>query len=374
MKQRLFALAATVWLTACGGDSNPVQPEPECHALAVDLPTSDTAVALGSTLRLAPVVLENCPVELRWTYDSTLLSLQNGVFTPRAGGRTRLYVNARGKLDSTYLSIVPAGTFAAVGTESDGEIVGGLHVMNTDLTGRRDITEALPELVLRADPAWNPAGTLLAFHNTTDQVLSRERLYVTDLQGNVRRLLSESTLTEEYSPAFSRDGQRIYFVGGTMAWTALYRVRVDGTGLEQLTSMEPGVEQYPDPSPDDTRLLFSGSFYDGNPPVVKVLDLRTGAVTSLGVVGNGARWSPDGTRILYEAYGDLFVMNADGTGSRRIHPPTDDNYHYRGDWSPDGRWVITATELGRVQFIEIATGTVVPLPFGYRYARPAWKR
>jgi Tol biopolymer transport system component len=373
MKFRVLALAATVWLTACGGD-NPVQPEPECHALAVDLPMTDTAVALGSTLRLTPTVLENCPVELHWTYDSTLLSLQNGVFTPKAGGRTRLFVNARGKIDSTYLSIVPAGTFAAVGSEWDGELVGGLYVMNTDLTGRRDITEALPELVLRADPAWNPAGTLLAFHNTTDQVLSRERLYVTDLQGNVRRLLSPSTLMEEHSPAFSRDGQWIYFVGNVQAFSAIFRVRVDGTGLEQLTTMQPGVEQYPDPSPDDTRLLFSGSVYDGNLPVVKVLDLRTGAVTSLNVVGNGARWSPDGTRILYERDGDLYVMNADGSGERRIHQPTDDDYYYRNDWSADGKWAIAATELGKVQFIEIATGTVVPLPFGIRYARPAWKR
>jgi Tol biopolymer transport system component len=50
-------------------------------------------------------------------------------------------------------------------------------------------------------------------------------------------------------------------------------------------------------------------------------------------------WSPDGTQIVFmsarEGTSDLYVMNADGTGTRRLTSTRDDDSH--PSWSPDGR-------------------------------------
>ena len=53
-------------------------------------------------------------------------------------------------------------------------------------------------------------------------------------------------------------------------------------------------------------------------------------------------WSPDGKQVALVASRDghsgnaVFVVNADGTGARRITPW---NVTLRADWSPDGQWI-----------------------------------
>jgi TolB protein len=71
---------------------------------------------------------------------------------------------------------------------------------------------------------------------------------------------------------------------------------------------------------------------DGN-----ILVARAGVERQLTRDGGAARprWAPDGKRIAYLVKNRLWVMNADGTGSRRLS-----GYASGGaDWSPDGRWL-----------------------------------
>ena len=66
------------------------------------------------------------------------------------------------------------------------------------------------------------------------------------------------------------------------------------------------------------------------------------------------RWSPDGKQIMFNAVepntrtSDLFVINADGTGLRKLGPGA------RADWSPDGKQI--ALDTGREIFVQNLNG------------------
>jgi len=66
-------------------------------------------------------------------------------------------------------------------------------------------------------------------------------------------------------------------------------------------------------SPDGAHLIY------GDEKGLHILDIPTGQDTLLGVDGDVPVWSPDGTRIMYTTFSDLYVMNADGSGSQKIN-------------------------------------------------------
>jgi Tol biopolymer transport system component len=72
------------------------------------------------------------------------------------------------------------------------------------------------------------------------------------------------------------------------------------------------------------------------------LPAEGGDATPLGR-GYAARWSPDGKRLVVatptaESEGDLFVMNADGTGRHRLLATPE--LEQAADWSPDGTMIL----------------------------------
>ena len=139
----------------------------------------------------------------------------------------------------------------------------------------------------------------------------------------------------------------------------LFRIRPDGTGLEQLTHTAEWDFGNPDWSPDGRRIVVDGL------PIDKVKPRRefeTNIVTmnadgsDLRDLGPGLTpcWSPDGTQIVFSTLGNpaqIVVMNADGTGREQLAP------HW-GDprWSPQAHW-IASMKSGDIALLDLATGT-----------------
>jgi Tol biopolymer transport system component len=187
------------------------------------------------------------------------------------------------------------------------------------------------------DPAWSPAGRVIAFARHVGR--SFDLFTLTARGGRLRRLTW--TRGNEREPAWSPDGKRLAFVApGAERNEKGYRPRQvfvvnrDGSGRRQLTHDECGVVE-PAWSPDGTSLAAASCG-----AVVRVSS--SGAIHVL-VSFDGDElafdpaWSPDGRRIAYTRTRsdlntrDLWVVNADGSGRRRLA-----KFAGAPVWSPHG--------------------------------------
>lgn len=192
--------------------------------------------------------------------------------------------------------------------------------------------------------------------------------------GNLQQLTDfDHPWGDSFSPSWSADGQQIVFASGMYGTShnpALWVMDADG-GNQRL--VQPGEEahhspllgNYPRWSPDGEKIVYS--IYDGFQVDIYIYDFTTGQSTQLTshrADDSSPDWSPDGNRIIfrskrdYNDYNhDLYIINLDGTGLRRI---TRTGYIAPPVWGPDGRTVVYRSTDGLYQ-LDLQTGVVTNL-------------
>jgi Tol biopolymer transport system component len=175
-----------------------------------------------------------------------------------------------------------------------------------------------------ASASWSPDGRLLAFPAKRG---GRDALYLFDVEKRrvVRRI--ELDLDGMQTPSFSPNGQELVFVGLESGTSNLYRVRIDGSDLRQLTHDRSAVRD-PQWSPDGRSVVYvtdaaaevpPGQWLDGRFRLV-LLNLRSGRSRDITPFAHGKAvspaWSGDGESI-------AFASDQDGISNIYIlHLPT----------------------------------------------------
>lgn len=217
-----------------------------------------------------------------------------------------------------------------------------------------DLTE-LPLTVrnFNGDPAYSPDGNQISFDQDVGKSAPTVHgIYIADSDGtDPRRLTTGLQTTKAYDTEsqWSPDG-------GTIAFTriknnkeaAIFTIRVDGTGLTQLTPYKLDAAS-PDWSPDGNRIAFS-SYYDSpGGKAARVYTMRPDGSHRKPITRDRGdtvfsfqpSWSPDETRIVFvraapkNKKGDylleLYTINPDGSRRERLtHMP--DAFPFHPDW------------------------------------------
>jgi TolB protein len=156
---------------------------------------------------------------------------------------------------------------------------GGVWVMNADGTGKRDLT---PNQGFNAPGGWSPDSRRIVFTTNRD---GNNEVYVMNANGSGQRNLVPSPSSQEFGGPWSPDGKTVLFTSDRDGNWEIYAADADGKNPRNL-SRSPGI--------------------DGR--------------------GSGFAWLPDSRRIVFASTRDtrdddnpeLYVMNADGSGARRI--------------------------------------------------------
>jgi hypothetical protein len=149
-------------------------------------------------------------------------------------------------------------------------------------------------------------------------------------------------------PAWSPDGSRIAFVSDRLGGSDIFVMNADGSGVMRRTNT--GWNSSPAWSPDGNRIAFSSSRGQHGIYVMRV-DEDWWNVTHVGFdrgYNADPAWSPDGSRIAFisdwrafDFVYDLYVVNADGSEVKpvlqgpffSVDGPT---FYFQPAWSPDG--------------------------------------
>jgi TolB protein len=194
------------------------------------------------------------------------------------------------------------------------------------------------------NPTWSPGGGRVAYSSHRLACCGRGKArrwvaLVTNADGSGREELPLNR--EAIWLSFSPDWRKVAYADGR---GGLWVANLDGTGERQLAD---DAHFMPKWSPDGKRIAFSGAGAEHDSILVVNPDgSGRRLLTRNGFIESRLAWSPDGRKLLYDTdRGGIFVLDADGTGERRLTPDTTHRYHAHGfDWSPDGKTIVYASE------------------------------
>jgi Tol biopolymer transport system component len=181
-----------------------------------------------------------------------------------------------------------------------GRAWNGIYVMNADGS---QVQRLSPAEAADYSPAWSPRGELIAFASGSGKEGGTD-LFVMKPDGTGRR----PVIKNGGWPSFAADGQGLYFHSHRQDTWGVWRVNVDGSGLERITPAD--VECYTPRASADGKWLVA-AVLRGRHRQIELIDLATRKLTALTDEATD-HWnpsiSPDGRQVVYHRASPGFAV------------------------------------------------------------------
>ncbi|MEW2164016.1 cell wall-binding repeat-containing protein [Streptomyces sp. NPDC007084] len=212
-----------------------------------------------------------------------------------------------------------------------------------------------------SQPAWSPDGSRVAY-------VRGGRVETRRYTGSTLVKIPEksSSVGSASDPTFVAGGSIVvYSASGRLRWA-----ETDGSRYAQplFSTAEDGCDRQPSGAANSLIAFVRTGDTCGSPTgsAVWLYDAGTQGFTKLADSGSHPAMSPDGTRVAFvrtvDSVGELFVINVDGTGERRL---TTGAHATAPEWAPSGSKIVfnTGTDnSASTRVLDLADDSVSTLP------------
>jgi Tol biopolymer transport system component len=298
------------------------------------------AVATSIALAVAPADASPRGTNGQITYDRTT--------DPTTGYQVVLTANPDGSSERV-LAPGCCGDFSPDGSKlaapyltADGRI--GPATINADGTGYTPFPINDPTLNIGCGTgSWSPDGKRLACETWDDSNSARNGIYtISSADGSgLTRVTANPLGGHDIPGSYSPDGRRIVFLrsDANMNSAGVFVVKTNDGQLRQILPASMIINIGVDWSPQGNEIIFSrhvtpdvlGSIWVVHANGTGLHEIHIGGLDCgasfsdpSGVGCHGARWSPDGTKIIFAAVSpatgtrNIYTANADGTGLTQV--------------------------------------------------------
>jgi Tol biopolymer transport system component len=176
---------------------------------------------------------------------------------------------------------------------TDGECrTAQIAVVRPDGRRVRNVTRAVRD-VIDSKPAWSPNGKQIVFSRTRD--FGAEQIWVIGANGKGLKRLLQDGAEIDHNPSWAPNGRRIAFASHRAGTDGIFVMNTNGKGVRRV------IAEFVDPEAEDAE--------------------GTGGVAN-------PVFSPSGTRIVFVAGNDLWMVNVSGGGLTRLTEDGDE-----ADWA-----------------------------------------
>jgi TolB protein len=241
-------------------------------------------------------------------------------------------------------------------------------MVDSDGANQRQITRG----ALTMSPAWHPNGRMIAYSRYGP---AGTRIELHDLDTGARRVVRATPEGLNITPAFSPDGQHVFWATNREGGTEIVAASLANLGSARRVTVGRGTDNTsPTFSPDGRKIAFMSG--RAGQPEVYISDsdgTNVQLLTEFTYGGSSYRaspaWSPDGRLIAYQATAGGFQIMVLNLRDRAVKQLTSTSVNEDPAWAPDGRhlvftssrsgvkqlWVID-TESGRLRQLTHAAG------------------
>lgn len=253
---------------------------------------------------------------------------------------------------------------------------GKVYVIDQDGVNQRMVSSSDRQAM---SPGWATDGRRFAYMEFGG---GRGQLFVQDIATSRRTAVAATGQALDFTPAFSPDGKTLAFSRALEEGTDIYTVNTrDNCCIQRLTVGRFSDNLSPTYSPDGQRIAFV-STRSGLPQVYVMAadgtDQQLFAPFDYGVTGssNAPEWSPDGRSVAFhrDVAGTLQIFVLDAR-TRTVRQLTSVGRNEDPSWGPDSRHLAFVSDRSgyrQLWIIDIETGRIRPLLQQSGARLPAW--